>query len=483
MKQSIRQYDAPTSSKPLEVGRFLDRLVAMLTLVATIFYLVAPAARYGMMMTFFIPVCVSGFYIGARRSVLTAGICAVAIGYGLLVGALPDSPSEGWTQGLTLALWTVSLGCCSVCVSGMSHVQLTAMVKMHQKHVSETLVDGLTGLRNRLAFDYEFENILNWTNDQGEQPALLMVDVDHFKKFNDRHGHKAGDFVLREVAEMLTELTRDADIVARFGGEEFVILMPNADVDVAKTAGERICSAIEQKRFHFENVTIRLTVSVGIAVRQPDEPGEALIDRADAALYTSKHAGRNCVHYHDGVEFKPCGTTLALYDSASDSNLDAIADDAYLEKVTGLPHRRVFQEELKRRLVEAERYNRKLSLIFVTIDGYQKVIDMGAEAEAAVLPILAEKLRACLRDCDLGSRTGRCEFSALLPDTSLENARVPAERIRGQIASCTNATFRGVSFKLVAAVGVAHVTEGDNAVSIVERAEAAARSQTQKTTS
>ena len=476
MKQQVTRRDARNTSQPLEGGRFLDGLVALLTTVVTLFYLLAPAARYGMMITFFIPVCVSGFYLGAKRSALIAGICAVAVCFSFVTGALPDSPIDQWTQALTLILWVVSLGCCAVCVSGMSHVQVTAMAKMQQKHVSERLMDGLTGLKNRLAFDYEFQDLMDRSPGQAAKVALLMVDVDHFKKFNDRYGHQAGDFVLREVAKTLSSSTRDVDVVARYGGEEFVVLMPESSMRVAQNAAERIRSTIEQQRFNFGGVTMRLTVSVGVAVRLTAEPGDDFIDRTDAALYTSKHAGRNCVHYHDGKQYKAFGSTLALYSSCDGGQpeLDAISEDAYSEKITGLPHRRIFQEELKRRVAEALRYRRDLTLIFVTIDGYSQVITMGSDAEATLLAILAEKLRGCLRDCDLGSRTGRYEFAALLPDTALENAYVPARRIQREFSECNKTPFRGVQLGLGASVGIAQVVSNDDAVTLIGRARAAA---------
>jgi diguanylate cyclase (GGDEF)-like protein len=477
MTSSSPPLDAREASRPLDGGRYLDGLVAMLTAVVALFYWIAPVARHGMMMTFFIPVCVSGFYLGAKRSALIAGTCALAVCLSFTTGATPAWPTDHWTQALTLVLWTVSIGCCSLCVSGMSHVQLAAMAKMQRKHVSERLVDGLTGIKNRLAFEYEFREQRQRTRANGGTLALLMIDVDHFKKFNDRHGHKAGDSVLRQVAKILSESTREEDVVVRYGGEEFVVLMPKCDLRIAQNASERIRSSIELLRFKFEGTTMRLTVSVGIAIGRPDESRAEFVDRADAALYTSKHAGRNCVHYHDGNEFKAFGSTLAIYPVADGGppELDAISDDAYTERVTGLPHRRVFHEELKRRVAEAHRYRCDLTLIFVKIEHYSQVVQMGADAEVTLLAILAEKLRAALRDCDLGCRTGRYEFAALLPHTTLNDGLVPAQRIQNDVTECRSTVFRGMQLDIRASIGVTQVVASDDAVLLIQRARAAAQ--------
>ena len=127
-----------------------------------------------------------------------------------------------------------------------------------------------------------------------------MADVDHFKKFNDAHGHQAGDEVLRGVAKLLRRKMREMDMVARYGGEEFAIVLPGTNLDDACKAALRACEGIEKSRFRHDEKELQVTASFGVAQVQGNEDGVQLIARADKALYAAKEGGRNCVFWHDG---------------------------------------------------------------------------------------------------------------------------------------------------------------------------------------
>lgn len=147
--------------------------------------------------------------------------------------------------------------------------------------------DALTGLPNRRAFDAVLKHALH---DAAATPsALLMLDLDHFKQYNDSFGHQAGDAVLRKVGSLLRAVLRSKDFAARYGGEEFVVLLHDADQARAIQVGERILTAFRTTEWKHRNVTS----SIGIAVMQPDELAEHLVRRADQALYKSKADGRN----------------------------------------------------------------------------------------------------------------------------------------------------------------------------------------------
>lgn len=162
----------------------------------------------------------------------------------------------------------------------------------------EALTDGLTNLANRKAFDNELRRISEETIVTGGTFALLMVDIDYFKSFNDNFGHQVGDQVLRLVARTLTDGVKGRDVAARYGGEEFAIVLPDTNLQAAVTVGNALRKAVATKDVVNRNTGDklgRITMSVGCAEFSPGENLQDLIERADAALYTAKHNGRNQV--------------------------------------------------------------------------------------------------------------------------------------------------------------------------------------------
>jgi diguanylate cyclase (GGDEF)-like protein len=123
-----------------------------------------------------------------------------------------------------------------------------------------------------------------------------MFDIDLFKQFNDTHGHQAGDKLLKSVAHAAQRQLRSADVLARYGGDEFVILLSNSNTGEAQQAGERIRASIAAQRLEIDNVPMQITISLGIAECSAEiETVDQLVQRADRALYRAKEAGRNCV--------------------------------------------------------------------------------------------------------------------------------------------------------------------------------------------
>lgn len=156
--------------------------------------------------------------------------------------------------------------------------------------------DALTGLPNRRQLMFAMDTEVRRAERSGRPLALALLDVDHFKTVNDTHGHPAGDEVLRCVADELRKVTRGGDVLGRFGGEEFAVLMPETSLDQARQAGERLRAAIAKRTIHYPDGTIgRVTVSAGVALLAGEEGCDLLISRADTALYEAKADGRNLV--------------------------------------------------------------------------------------------------------------------------------------------------------------------------------------------
>lgn len=172
--------------------------------------------------------------------------------------------------------------------------------RLHQ----EASTDQLTGMMNYANLMESLEHQINIAhkhphknqqNLSGYPLCVIMIDLDFFKKTNDTYGHVVGDFVLRHVASRIQASVRDFDMVGRFGGEEFVIIMTNADLELAKVIAERVRKGVMDTPLHLKELSIRVTISLGVATLRKGERKEALLERADAAMYEAKRSGRNRV--------------------------------------------------------------------------------------------------------------------------------------------------------------------------------------------
>jgi len=165
--------------------------------------------------------------------------------------------------------------------------------------------DTLTGLPNRRGLEEFFRIAQIAAMEQGEPLSILLIDVDHFKKFNDNFGHGVGDQVLRLMAKVLSEKIREGDLPARYGGEELIAVLPKADLAACEAIAERIRSSIAEcsiTRRSTDEVLPRITISIGVAQFQPGESMSDLIERCDRALYLAKKTGRNRVVTENEVE-------------------------------------------------------------------------------------------------------------------------------------------------------------------------------------
>ncbi len=172
--------------------------------------------------------------------------------------------------------------------------------------------DELTRIPNRRNFIARANQEIARARRYRQILSVMMIDVDHFKGINDEHGHGTGDEVLRSVADLLDDALRETDLLARYGGDEFALLLPETPPAGARILAERLRGALEEAGFHASGRGLDVTFSCGIAAFDPsDKSVEAVIDRADVALYRAKRAGRNCIEVHGGAD-EPADTPAAV---------------------------------------------------------------------------------------------------------------------------------------------------------------------------
>lgn len=184
--------------------------------------------------------------------------------------------------------------------------EIRVQKRQMQSYMNQARTDELTALPNRRVFEQELRRRRAQWERQKMPLSLIMLDVDHFKRFNDYHGHQTGDIVLKSVAEVLEQTIRDMDIVCRYGGEEFGIILPGTTLDEGEVAAERFRNAIAENTVTVDGSELRVTISAGLAQALEGEDTKSLVNRADKALYASKKAGRNVASFHDGETTRTC---------------------------------------------------------------------------------------------------------------------------------------------------------------------------------
>ncbi|WP_085578056.1 MULTISPECIES: GGDEF domain-containing protein [unclassified Pseudomonas] len=164
---------------------------------------------------------------------------------------------------------------------------------LYRAATQSALRDPLTGTGNRIAMEQTLQREIEMARRHQQPLSLLMLDIDHFKRVNDIHGHTAGDDVLKAVAASIKSQLRNVDMVFRYGGEEFLVLLSNTGREAAAMVGERLRQATQAQDYYASNQLIELTVSLGCSTLLPGESVDSLLRRADSALYVAKREGRN----------------------------------------------------------------------------------------------------------------------------------------------------------------------------------------------
>jgi diguanylate cyclase (GGDEF)-like protein len=361
--------------------------------------------------------------------------------------------------------------------------------KVHMQAVlSHT--DLLTSLPNRRAFDAEIEQLAARTRGGATYFTIMFLDLDKFHQVNQQYGHQGGDVILREAAGVTKQLMRGRDMVARYAGDTYAIILPQTTLHDALPVADRLRAAIERYEFGHGNNPLRLTARIGVAQWLPDEAPAELEQRADAAVKSAKQAGGNISFWHDGKECFPVSSAFKTRDENSGNTTQL--STMFRRKLTGedgedqkpteaattpdgqaLSGRSLFLANLQRRIAEWKRGGPMVSVFVLRIDQSQQLVaKFGSPAESFLHQVLTRMLEAVTRDMD-----ERCEFqegifAMMLPGVDEANALAVAERLQSQVRQCKVRMGDGL-WNITASIGVANSSVGAGVVEVMRSAEAA----------
>lgn len=328
---------------------------------------------------------------------------------------------------------------------------------------SEARTDSLTGLSNRRAFDDEIQRRFAEWQRRRTSFSLMILDIDNFKEVNDSCGHQIGDEALRRIGQVITNNSRQMDFRCRYGGDEFVLILPDTGAKETRIAAERIRAAVEKIVVQNGDKSYALTCSVGAARVGASDDIARLIRRADEALYKAKDSGRNLGYWHDGSESLPFAQASASRNNASQAPL-----------VESLPDRETFVDALTRRLPESQRFGIPLSIIQLRVANYRALCETYGEASArSMLEAVAAFTQPALRQIDLLARLDNGEFAVLLPGSTRNEANQIAKRLQIAAANC-DARIQNERVPLQMQHGIAEFRPSDTAESMMARAHLAA---------
>lgn len=401
--------------------------------------------------------------------------------------------------------------------------RLAELTTQIERRSSEARTDALTGISNRRAFEEQAGRQMDQFRDTNEEFSMLMLDIDKFKNFNDKYGHQCGDEVLRGVAHVLTECLRGRDIVTRYGGEEFGIVLPNTTIAEARRSAEQIRAAIEHTHFHVEGQSLAVTVSVGVAEAQAHDELQALVKRADQALYAAKRSGRNRVFWHDGTLSHPLQTvdappatdtaspsvarpapaaepvvrqpttprlyagdstpmreteaatpTMEMTEDPDPSNEVRIltAEDIDPAVLKNIGNKTMFCQDIRRRIAEWNRGGSAFSVILAGIDQFEELVRVHGDAAARlILGAVAQSTDMGIRDMDVITLYNNSTIGIVLPKSPLKNALCVGERLM-RLVDGTVIMMDDKEVRFSVNLGVVAVQDGDEMATLIERARA-----------
>lgn len=351
--------------------------------------------------------------------------------------------------------------------------QLRQQAEEIKSQTEAARTDVLTGLANRRVFDDKITALARQFEEQGTPFAVTLLDIDHFKQFNDAYGHQVGDLVLQHAAKVYVTTVPENDTVIRVGGEEFAVIHPATSVEEAARRADAIRQALDDSHILSEGKELHVTVSLGVAEAVSGEKSATLIERADAALYAAKKAGRNRTCWHDGVGPHPFERPQPANSPSRPSAGRAPATNRAAAMSRSLLDRTRFLATLSGSIAASRSGEGVPTVFFVRPDKLQDHVDQhGGDSGNRLLDAIATVLLAVARNHGAVARFDAQTFAVLVTGYALVQAMTMAEQIRKLSRQSPLPTPSGpIQFTL--SIGTAQAAGYDNAMNMIERAEAA----------
>lgn len=355
-------------------------------------------------------------------------------------------------------------------------------------------IDPLTGLLNRRAFHDELDGILkSFTSSLTKSRAIVFLDIDYFKQINDSFGHDLGDDILREVTQLLLAEAGPDDKLARFGGDEFVLLISRHDAQFILDSVERIRQNLDTHDFKCipEKNRFHVSASFGVALLDSKSRADESIRQADMAMYEAKKQGRNNVVCFESMQVSEANVdhdiniqhfenltkvvnerVTSLITLQGRRLMEAARQEANNDALTQLHNRRYFDNRLSREFEVAKKHGRALSIALMDIDKFHDVnINYGWPTGDHVLRIFSKVASENIRLVDWLARYGGEEFCLVMLDTDLDQGVVIADRIRLAVAALDVESLDQRPVKLTISIGLATLSDDiESPVALVQKA-------------
>ena len=442
-----------------------DLIFVLIVVALSAMYFLHHHYRLIVLNAYFAPIILSGLFLGWLRASSLA-----LLGFSLVLAmAIWDFDQIDPKQVALVLAWGATLGATGGITGLLFSTRELGLIRCIEHEAANALTDVLTKVPNRRAFDVELGRQHAQFQRYGHVFSLLMLDIDHFKKINDQHGHAAGDYVLEEVAKTILKAIREYDLAARFGGEEFAVILPNTKLTDAVIVAERLRADVQDLRLSAANKPIPVTASIGVAVVTMDDSSSSLLERADQGLYAAKRGGRNMVQ----CDQLPTEEPLQEETDARERRRHIEIETDYEDLLTNLPSNEALMEELRRRIEELYRYESAISICVGTITNADEIQSHGAEHTNRVVKFLTKHLTQRFRATDVMAWQSPDRFVLMFPHTNSHGSKMAVARIVRETSQTLAPESNGERIPVTLEYQVASAERADTVGDLFARAEQA----------